>query len=575
MTRWELSPRERLLLNAALNPDAAVAVASWQHWASQVPLEEAPPPELRLLPAAYAHLYRVAPTLELPKKLRGNVRATFCRTTLLADGSLPIIEQLSRHSPVMLTKGLAMCLRFNAWASRPMWDVDIHVPFEALDKVCQVFAEFNWTPRYGMTGESLVRRSCLRRNSWNFTKGLVDVDLHWRLRGSRTEPWLERQMWESCEEVEYSGRTLLIQSAEFAVISSLNHGFLEGNRSDLLQTVLDSAWLLPVCKSDDLLRLLHKSELLEPFRVLTNILDGVEMSDWASTMARLIDKANEARVKSAPARGSFKPATESALLRQPFLYWLWNLFGRKARLERLLLKWTGPLSKPLKPAHAKEEYDMRECAVIDEIGGPGWCWPEPDRTCFWADRADARLLVPLKHIQDHLLVLAFADHQRRSPNGRIDVFANGLYVTEIDLSKSVSATACCVTITRRMLFGPWVELSFRPKPYVGGVAKHDRGLSVALRKLRILDLGRINEMFSGHNPPQLHMRLLRGEEPYASKFARIQAKIESSPHKGASELPEDFDPLVYVLSYGDLFEAEVDPYKHFIDYGRHENRAWR
>ena len=148
--------------------------------------------------------------------------------------------------------------------------------------------------------------------------------------------------------------------------------------------------------------------------MLTNILDGVEMYDWAWTMARLMDKANEARVKSAPARGSFKPATESALLRQPFLYWLWNLFGRKARLERLLLKWAGPLSKPLKPAHAKEEYDMRECAVIDEIGGPGWCWPEPDRTCFWADRADARLLVPLKHIQDHLLVLAFADHQRRS-----------------------------------------------------------------------------------------------------------------------------------------------------------------
>ena len=39
-----------------------------------------------------------------------------------------------------------MCLRFNAWASRPMWDVDIHVPLEALDKVCQVFAEFGRPP---------------------------------------------------------------------------------------------------------------------------------------------------------------------------------------------------------------------------------------------------------------------------------------------------------------------------------------------------------------------------------------------------------------------------------------------
>ena len=99
--------------------------------------------------------------------------------------------------------------------------------------------------------------------------------------------------------------------------------------------------------------------------------------------------------------------------------------------------------------------------------------------------------------------------------------------------------------------------------------------SVALRKLRILDLKRMNEIFSGHNPPQLHLRLLRGEEPYASKFARIQAKIDNSPFRGARQLPEDFDPHFYVLSYGDLFEGEVDPYEHFIDFGMRENRAWR
>ena len=126
---------------------------------------------------------------------------------------------------------------------------------------------------------------------------------------------------------------------------------------------------------------------------------------------------------------------------------------------------------------------MRVCAVIDEIGGPGWCWPEPDGTCFSADRADARLLIPLKRVEDHLIVLAFAEHQRSSPNGRVEVFANGLCVAEIDLSKNVSATAHCLAITRHMLFGPWLELSYRPKPYVSDVAKHDRGLSVALRSL--------------------------------------------------------------------------------------------
>ena len=571
MRRWELSDREQLLLNAALNPNAAVAAASWDEWARQIPLEQAPPAELRLLPTIYAHLYRVAPTLDLPKKLRGNVHATFCRTTLLADGSLPIIEELSRYSPVMLTKGFAMCLRFNVWASRPMWDVDIHVPFDSLDNACKVLAEFNWTPRYRMSWDSLLRRSCLRRNSWNFTKGTLDVDLHWRLGISRAEDRLERLMWECGEQVEYSGRMLVMQSAEFAFISSLNHG-LQGNHSDVLQTVVDSAWLLPICRREDLLRLLNESDLFEPFNELIAIFYRAGLSENVSSLARLDGRTKAPPAKIAPARRFFGQPLETAVLRRPLLYQLWNKVGRTARLERLVLKWTGPFSKPLKPSAAKEEYDLRECAAIDEIGGPGWSWPEPDRTCFWADRADARLLIPLKCVDDHLLVLAFADQQKSSPNSHVEIFANGFYVTEIDFPKIDSAMACCLVITRRMLIGPWIELSFRPKFWR---EETTRARSVALRKLRILDLKRMNEIFSGHNPPQLHLRLLRGEEPYASKFARIQAKIDNSPFRGARQLPEDFDPHFYVLSYGDLFEGEVDPYEHFIDFGMRENRAWR
>ena len=58
-----------------------------------------------------------------------------------------------------------------------------------------------------------------------------------------------------------------------------------------------------------------------------------------------------------------------------------------------------------------------------------------------------------------------------------------------------------------------------------------------------------------------------------SPASRRRSKI--LPHKNASELPDDFDPLLYVLSYGDLFEREVDPFEHFIRFGSHEDRAWR
>jgi hypothetical protein len=71
------------------------------------------------------------------------------------------------------------------------------------------------------------------------------------------------------------------------------------------------------------------------------------------------------------------------------------------------------------------------------------------------------------------------------------------------------------------------------------------------------------------------LRVLGGAEPEAGKFARIRNRIETSPHRHDQSLPEDFDPLVYVFTYRDLFDAEVDPYEHFLRFGRLEGRSWR
>jgi len=70
-----------------------------------------------------------------------------------------------------------------------------------------------------------------------------------------------------------------------------------------------------------------------------------------------------------------------------------------------------------------------------------------------------------------------------------------------------------------------------------------------------------------------HLKIFRGEEPHASKWARIQKKMDASPLQDARELPANFDPKRYVLSYPDLFEHEVDPYEHFLNWGRHEGRS--
>jgi hypothetical protein len=125
-----------------------------------------------------------------------------------------------------------------------------------------------------------------------------------------------------------------------------------------------------------------------------------------------------------------------------------------------------------------------------------------------------------------------------------------------------------------VLFGPWLELSLRPRPYrgdSGGVL----ALSVPAQRLRVFETPMLSQYFSSYRIPLRHRAILMDEEPQAGKFARIRGKIRESPFRNDSELPADFDPLLYVLSYEDLFEHEVDPYEHFLHHGRHEGRLWR
>jgi hypothetical protein len=87
-------------------------------------------------------------------------------------------------------------------------------------------------------------------------------------------------------------------------------------------------------------------------------------------------------------------------------------------------------------------------------------------------------------------------------------------------------------------------------------------------------MARASEVFSGFSTPALYFEILRDEPPMSEKFTRIRERIENSPFRTSSELPTGFNPVLYILSYPDLFEAEVVPYEHFILHGRDEGREW-
>lgn len=574
-----ISQYETLLLRAALHPVIDSAVAAWKSWAAARVLEEAPYPELRMLPAVYGRLGQAAPGLALPEKLRGKARATFTRNQLLAHGSLSALQALAAEMPVMLVKGAALCARFNNWSSRAMGDIDVLVPIDRLEAAGEILAAGGWIPKYGMTWASLNHRTSLRRNSWNIARGNADVDIHWRFLDEASGAALDRELWGSADTATFFGVKVCVPSPEFAVVIALRHGFLEGTHGDRLQTALDVSAYLPLCNRTALADLIAAAGLSEAYDQLQSIF---ALTDPSLTFA-LAPAVSHSVGPKASLPDAIAPLVmfERALLRRPRLYRIWEQLGRKALLERWLIRHFGPFSKPLGFAdRSRSDFDLRECSVIDDIAGPGWGWPEPEHTCFWSDCADCRLLLPLEAMRDHVVILTVGSNRLHSPNGRVHVFANGRLVDIITLGARGGPTSAdyAFTISRDLLFGPWVELSFRPDSYKGDLRSSlnyaDRR-SIPASRIRVLDMVRLGAALGSSDLSRIGLKLLADEEPHASKLARIKEKMARSPYKDAADLPQDFDPIAYVTWYLDLLDAEVDPYEHFLLAGRSEGRSWR
>ena len=175
-----------------------------------------------------------------------------------------------------------------------MGDVDIHVPTSGLAAAAQLLTREGWLPKYGMTLDLLVKRTVHRRDSWNFTKGTGDIDLHWRVTSGTSEKWLTQRMWESAEQHDCYGRKVLLQSPEFAAATNIAHGFKYGTHGDALQTVIDAAALLPICKAELLLPLVQRFGLLPCLQQLLTIMDDVGRSQPVSHLATPVAEVAEA-----------------------------------------------------------------------------------------------------------------------------------------------------------------------------------------------------------------------------------------------------------------------------------------
>jgi hypothetical protein len=589
----KVTEREQLLLNAALHRDEAVAIESCRTWQSGIAIEDAPYAETRLIPAVFARLSAIVPAVELPPKFRGKARATFTQNMILARETLPYLESFAGFCPVIAIKGLAICARYNAWSRRNMGDFDIHIPYRDLERACRRLEADGWMPRCGMTWKTLIHRSSLRRSSWGLERGRSVLDLHWRITDDAGKRQLEREMWETGRTCDVQGYRLLIPSPEMAFVTALDHGFRFGSRADLLQTVIDCAQLIEDCEAEKLTRVLGWARLTREFENLRSILIGSGRSvsfDLPAGIDRAAPDSAPRTWKRLPGilqtlrtrRASRVPRSriERRLLRSPTAYRAWEALGRPRLLEMIWLRAFGPISAPLERNRpARRVYDLRDCAVMDEVGGVGWGSPEVEGLCFWTDRADARLLLPVSRNTDYLVAVTLSAYRRYSGAPSIAVLANGHFLTTIDFRRTPLVSTYGLRVPKQMIFADWLELSFRPNDYVAErEAQRNYVLrrSLPFQRLELIEIGdRLPDIADIVVEPPLQQKIRNGEEPHRSRFERVKAKMEASALKTSDQLPAGFDPVLYVLNNPGLLEAEVDPYQHYILHGRAEGRLWR
>ena len=486
----QFTSRELQLLSAAVNPDPIAATASWRRWSSEISLEDAPYPERRLLSAVYGHLSLIAPAFDLPSKMRGKARATFAGNHLIAREMFQLSESLSAVTPVILSEAMGICLRFDAWATRDVRVADIHVSAGALKNVGVALSAAGWEFQSDEILRAFADPEAASFSTLIAEKGRVVVRIHWRFASDRIDGPLTRALWADAESIVYLGNSGRIQSAEDSLVTILCDRLKSDDRSDALLAAVDAARLLPVCRPERLASRLETASLVGSFRELTTMLR--ELGAPEESVARI--KSSIASRGAAAAIDSITPdsvgreraaTTEVAVTRKAAHFFLWHVLGRRARIERILLRFGGPFFDTLKRSEQRRDDAAR--SDFDQVGYADRAI-EGDDLRIMLGPLDIRVLIRLPSMGDHTVIFEFAADDTFVGGGRINVFANGRYLATVDREDLVGADQWRVFVPSGALFGRWVELSLRAERVDARQRKRTGNdlTNLALQRLRIM-----------------------------------------------------------------------------------------
>ncbi len=240
------TPRQSLLLEAALAGEPGPARAAWERWFAAGGLEGLDEGSFRLLSLVHFNLTRHGIEHPARGRLLGIRRKFWAENQKLFHGVRPLVERLrERGIPVMLGKGAALAAAAYPDAGlRPMRDVDVHVPRESFPQAWEIAMAGGWTLAPGAYAPRPFCEEFLSfRHALPLRRANCEVDLHWNFLYWACAPGADAEVWRRALPARFLDLDVFHPHPTHLFLQTCTHG-LAWNPIAPLRWIADAAWLL-------------------------------------------------------------------------------------------------------------------------------------------------------------------------------------------------------------------------------------------------------------------------------------------------------------------------------------------
>ena len=233
---------DELILRAALSPPEQ-ALEAWIALLKGCAFDSLDGKFYRALPAVYFNLRSLDPQVPWLEQLKGTARHAWVQNISRSRALMSLLRRLQESGiDYRLLKGSALAVLTNSWSTRVMGDVDILFHKKDAKAILAILIGLGARQKFDLSKNlppTLFETWTLAIHTFS-----TDLDIH-LARDADTNIFGKML---ACDPViiQEQGVSIKTPNVEWALIHAALHGKLAMSRSDPLQSILDTAKLLPL-----------------------------------------------------------------------------------------------------------------------------------------------------------------------------------------------------------------------------------------------------------------------------------------------------------------------------------------